>query len=292
MSAPEHDKDRTPQHGIENLIGIKSSEGDDRQLPGIGHRRDRPTVPSARERPAQQTTTPTRGQAQFLLTGLGTLVPIAAFTVPTFRRLFLAAGHDDSAEARLTGLTSEGHTSAPNFVSRTPSVQSRGPYRLSLFPSLLLGALLGGGATLLYFSRKNAETEADSPQSPSTRQSPPEKMSHQVSAPMISGTVKEVAVTMVNQAQEMLSEARSTGDEQSAQPTDKRSDEQQTNLPNAANAEAQTVDKLGETIPGTAMPAATALDNPAEHSTSATTPPISAQQLKVIPPRHPRQGSG
>ena len=48
---------------------------------------------------------------------------------------------------------------------------------------------------------------------------------------MISGTVKEVAVMMVNQAQEMLSEARSTGDEQSALPADEQSDEQQTCLP-------------------------------------------------------------
>ena len=95
-------------------------------------------------------------------------------------------------------------------------MQSRGRYRLSLLPSLLLGALLGGGATLLYFSRKNADTASRFATIPQHRQSPPEKMSHQTPVPTISGTVKEAAVTMVSQAQEMLSEARSTGNEQSA----------------------------------------------------------------------------
>ena len=78
-------------------------------------------------------------------------------------------------------------------------------------------------------------------------------------------------------------------------PTDKRSDEQQTRLPNAANAEAQTADKLGENYPcARAMPAATAApaEAPLSTRTSATTPAISAQQSKAIPPRHPRQATG
>jgi hypothetical protein len=284
MSATEQNKDRTPHQGLENFIGVKPSDGDDRQLPGIGYRRDCPSLPSAEERPAQQATTSARGQAQFLLTGLGTLVPIAAFTVPTFRRRLLAALQDDAAEARLTGLAGGGGTIAAHLLSRTPSAQSRGRYRLSLLPSLLLGALLGGGATLLYFSRRNAGAEADLQPALHPRQQPREN-SQQPSVPTISGAVKEAAVTMVHQAQEIRSEARSTNEEQSAL----ASDEQPTPLTNAGTTEAQPANTVGEAIPVqttlvTIAPSATTKQSDAALLTTATSNERPQAAVPTSPP--------
>ena len=285
MNTTEHDKARTPQHQRANVTTPRTDDGDDHQLPGIGYRRDKPTAPATPGQPVQPTTKPARGQAQFLLTGLGTLVPIAAFTVPSFRQKLLAALQDDASAARLNGVVPQGSAVANDFVARTPVVHTRGRYRLGLFPSLLLGALLGGGATLLYFSRKNADTRDDPQQFSTLRQPQSGQGSQQTPMPTISGAVKETAVTMVSQAQEILSEARNTGDEQSAQPTDERNDQQQTSLIDATSVEVLTADRRGETTPATKTPAlstqqpqATPPSSPADTAAAAVETPIQPQQ--------------
>lgn len=288
MGTAEHNKDRASQHQATKHTAVRPAAGDDHQLPGIGYRRDRPALPSAQELPAQEQHMSERGQANFLLTGLGTLVPLAAFTVPTFRRQLLGALRGDSPAPRLTGVLEQGGTIASDFAARPPGGRVRGRYRLGLLPSLLLGTLLGGGATLFYLSRKNAESQ-DVPQQFSSPQQPqPGDTSQQTSAPTISGAAKDAAITMVNQAQEILSEARSAIGGQAAPAIAERIDEQQTALPSVANVEAQPTGNLGESTPIQAMPTAEPINTTEQiHSTPAVTPATNEQLPEAAPASSP-----
>ena len=205
MSTTEHDKDRALHHRATSVTGGGVDDGDDRQLPGIGYRRDKPATSPVRENGA-----PMRGQARFLLIGLGTLVPIAALTVPPFRRQLLRTLRADTAATRLDNLAEKRSNIAHDLATTISTLQPRTQYRLGPLPSLLLGALLGGGATLLYLARWKDQPQAQLQHTDDTVRAQPRTLSAtpqaastvpQAHVAELSGAVKEVAITMVGQAQ-------------------------------------------------------------------------------------------
>lgn len=142
MNEHEQQDDQGLYHPDGFLVG-KGPQGDDRQLPGIGYRRNRPTLS-----PEPSRGVPTIGRPRLLITGMGTLLPLATLTVPSIRRqLWRAVRAERGDPARQQG-----------SVARTlPQPQQRSR---TLWPPLLLSTLLGGGATLFYLSRRDDATRA------------------------------------------------------------------------------------------------------------------------------------
>lgn len=270
MSTADHNKDRAPQHSPANTTSGRAHDGDDRQLPGIGFRRDRPAVSPMQE----QQETQARGQARFQLTGLGMVVPIAALTVPALRQQLLAARRENAADGRLNRLSEQG---TMNLAARVPDQLSGRRSRLGPLPSLLLGALLGGGATLLYLSRKNTQQQRSGPQQ--AQQQHAESPAH---IPISSGTIKEATVAMVSQAQEILGEVRDTIGEQSLSPTVECGDDQRPALSVVPETEAQPSGSIDETTSTQASPGAAPRDTDRRGDPApAATPAISERQSEA-----------
>lgn len=150
--------------------------------------------------------------------------------------------------------------------------------RLGLLPSLLLGALLSGGATLFYLSRKGAQH-----QRASLQQKQGQHAASLAQGPTSSSAIKEATIAMVSQAQEILDEVRDATSDQPPSLTVERSDPQRPTPLITPETQAQPLDSSGEATAAQALPAAAPNDvDKGTDFTAMAMPTISERQPEAM----------